>query len=272
MHLWLFKTNLVLCLSPAGVAATPAKALAFMERAACSSLPWVEEIPWWRKWQPTPVFLPGELDEQKSLAGYSPWVRKASDVTEYSCTTHIMFEFSEKCSETHCHLHCTVKDSGALIGESAGAVGGCPGDLPFLLCCLQGCLWGRLSPPHLDLSCRHRPDNFRFVKGLCPFVFLTVTSLSGSACPVSRRPVSPCSSANEMTAPLVSLGRKFPARVHVLGCVWLCSPVDCSPAGSSVHEIFQARLLEWVAISLRESFLPKSWTHLSCIVRQILYH
>ena len=35
--------------------------------------PWVGKIPWRRAWQPTPVFLPGELHGQRSLAGYSPW-------------------------------------------------------------------------------------------------------------------------------------------------------------------------------------------------------
>ena len=44
-----------------------------------------QKIPWRRKWQPTPVFLPGKLDEQRSLAGYSPWGRKESDTTEYTC-------------------------------------------------------------------------------------------------------------------------------------------------------------------------------------------
>ena len=34
---------------------------------------WVRKIPWSRKWQPTPVFLPGESHGQRSLAGYSPW-------------------------------------------------------------------------------------------------------------------------------------------------------------------------------------------------------
>ena len=34
-----------------------------------------------------------------------------------------------------------------------------------------------------------------------------------------------------------------------LSCVWLCNPMDCSPPNSSVHGIFQARILEWVAIS-----------------------
>ena len=42
----------------------------------------VGRIPWRRAWQPTPVFLPGESLEQRSLAGYSPWCCKESDMTE----------------------------------------------------------------------------------------------------------------------------------------------------------------------------------------------
>ena len=38
--------------------------------------PWVRKIPWRRAWQPTPVFLPGESHEQRSLAGYSPCGRR----------------------------------------------------------------------------------------------------------------------------------------------------------------------------------------------------
>ena len=34
---------------------------------------WVRKILWSRKWQPTPVFLPGETYGQRSLTGYSPW-------------------------------------------------------------------------------------------------------------------------------------------------------------------------------------------------------
>ena len=45
---------------------------------------WVRKIPWRRAWQPTPVFLPGEFHGQRSLAGYDPWGRKESDVTESS--------------------------------------------------------------------------------------------------------------------------------------------------------------------------------------------
>ena len=36
-------------------------------------------IPCRRKWQPTPVFLPGEFHEQRSMEGYSPWSRKESE-------------------------------------------------------------------------------------------------------------------------------------------------------------------------------------------------
>ena len=43
--------------------------------------PHVQKIPWRRKWQPTPVFLPGEFHGQRSLLGYSPWGRKESQRT-----------------------------------------------------------------------------------------------------------------------------------------------------------------------------------------------
>ena len=37
---------------------------------------WVGKIPWRRQWQPIPVFLPGKLHGQRSLAGYSSWGRR----------------------------------------------------------------------------------------------------------------------------------------------------------------------------------------------------
>ena len=46
------------------------------------SNPWVRKIPWRRKWQPAPVFLPGKSHGQRSLAGYSPKGHKESEVTE----------------------------------------------------------------------------------------------------------------------------------------------------------------------------------------------
>ena len=44
--------------------------------------PWVGKIPWRRAWQPTPMFLPGESQGQRSLSGSCPWGHKESDTTE----------------------------------------------------------------------------------------------------------------------------------------------------------------------------------------------
>ena len=55
-------------------------------------------------------------------------------------------------------------------------------------------------------------------------------------------------------------------------CMTSCNPMDYSPPGSSVHGIFQARILEWVAISFsRASSRPRDRTHvsyISCISRR----
>ena len=51
------------------------------------SKPWVKNIPWRRKQQPTPVFLPGKSHGQRSLVGYHPWGCKESDMA--GCLRHI---------------------------------------------------------------------------------------------------------------------------------------------------------------------------------------
>ena len=48
-------------------------------------------------------------------------------------------------------------------------------------------------------------------------------------------------------------------------CQTLCNTVDCSPPGSPIHGILQARIVEWVAISFsRGSPWPRDWTQVSC--------
>ena len=59
--------------------------------------PWVRKISWNRKWQPTPVFLPGRFRGQRCLTGYSPWGGKESDMTEH-VGTHVR-------AHTHTHTH-----------------------------------------------------------------------------------------------------------------------------------------------------------------------
>ena len=55
-------------------------------------------------------------------------------------------------------------------------------------------------------------------------------------------------------------------------CLTLCDPTDCSLPGSSIHGIFQARVLEWVAIPFsRGSSQPRDRTQVSHIAGR-LYH
>ena len=53
--------------------------------------PWVRKIPWRRKWQPTPAFLPEKSHGQRSLVGYSPWGCKESDTTSLSLSFHCIY-------------------------------------------------------------------------------------------------------------------------------------------------------------------------------------
>ena len=64
-----------------------------------------------------------------------------------------------------------------------------------------------------------------------------------------------------------SLGIYWKVKVLVAQlCLTLCDPMDCSPAGSSVYGILQARILEWVAIPFsRRSSQLRDWTQVSCI-------
>ena len=53
--------------------------------------PWVGKIPWRKKWQPTPGFLPGKFHGPRSLVGYSPWGCKQSDRTEQLNTHTLLY-------------------------------------------------------------------------------------------------------------------------------------------------------------------------------------
>ena len=64
------------------------KSLPAMQRPGFNT--WIGKIPWSRKWQPTPVFLPGKFHGQRSLAGCIPWGHKESGMTE-----HISINFFE---------------------------------------------------------------------------------------------------------------------------------------------------------------------------------
>ena len=64
------------------------KRLSTMRETLVRSLGW--EDPWRRKWQPTPVLLPGKSHGWRSLVGYSPWGHRESDTTERLHSTFIL--------------------------------------------------------------------------------------------------------------------------------------------------------------------------------------
>ena len=55
------------------------------QRKECGFNPWVEKLPWRRKWKPIPVFLYGKSHGQRSLVGYSPWGLRKSQTRSFVC-------------------------------------------------------------------------------------------------------------------------------------------------------------------------------------------
>ena len=79
-------------------------------RKRCRFYPWVEKIPWGRKWQPTPVFLPARSHGQRSLMGYSSRSHRVRHdwMTENTLNIHVMYFYRRMassaltCKYTHC--------------------------------------------------------------------------------------------------------------------------------------------------------------------------
>ena len=79
-----------------------------------------------------------------------------------------------------------------------------------------------------------------------------------------RPEVKPCSFIQQTW---ITLYKFYHISVGAQSCLTLCDPMECSPPGSSVHGIFQARILEWVAISFSSSSSQiRDRTHVSCLL------
>ena len=101
-----------------------------------------------------------------------------------------------------------------------------------------------------------------------------------------RRNLDPWQHGATILKPLYWLWMAYPQKVtcgkkssiffavYLVAKSWLfCDPMDCSLLRSSVREVPQAKILEWVVISFsRGPSWPKDWTCVSCLGRQILYH
>ena len=69
-------------------------------KESCGFNHWVRKIPWRRKWQATPVLLPGKSHGQRSLVRYSPWDCKDSDMTERLHFHFLsLFKFTNNCEK-----------------------------------------------------------------------------------------------------------------------------------------------------------------------------
>ena len=75
---------------------------------------WVRKIPWSRKWQPTPVYLPEKFHGQKSLSGYSLVGRKGLDTIEHTCTYLCTSLYATAYTFIHIHTYVHTNRSNDL--------------------------------------------------------------------------------------------------------------------------------------------------------------
>ena len=78
-------------------------------RQRCRFASWVRKIPWSRKWQPAPIFLPGKHHVQRSLAGYSPWGCKELGTPKHA-HTHTRTRTHTR-ARTHTHTQESVEEA-----------------------------------------------------------------------------------------------------------------------------------------------------------------
>ena len=92
----------------------------------CGFNPWVRKIPWSRKWQPTPLFLPGEFYGQRSLASYSPWgckeLGKAKHIARARIVKHDIDRLVKKLKWRIRKEEMSVQDKMHLTKNAEGAM------------------------------------------------------------------------------------------------------------------------------------------------------
>ena len=90
------------------------KKLPAMQETQVPSLGWKD--PWRRKWQPTPVLLPGKFQGQRSLVGYSPWDRRV----RHECATNFHIHF-QMVLTIHCSLNPLPLKTALTVGTVSKA-------------------------------------------------------------------------------------------------------------------------------------------------------
>ena len=101
IYMYIYKTEVIIY--GASLVAQMVKHLPTMRETQVRSLS--REYPWRRKWQPTPVFLPGKSHGLRILVGYSPWGCKESDTTKQLHLSLIYIYIVSIHTHTHTHTH-----------------------------------------------------------------------------------------------------------------------------------------------------------------------
>ena len=177
----------------------------------------VGKMPWRRKWQPTRVFLPGKSHGWRNLVGHSLRGRKESDTTEQLHFTSYSFFPTKR------------QHSLYLLFRIF---------LIHLMICLGSCY----------RSVHKRSQSY------CVEDFVFMSHKSFNQPPLrphfsTLQRLSRCIYFPHVRAQLCTRVCSVCVCVCSQSCLSLCNPMDYSLPGSSVHGIFQARVLEWVAIS-----------------------
>ena len=119
--------------------------------------------------------------------------------------------------------------------------------------------WGKQSAKSIVVSLY---EDWVFIKFL-PLSSQVYNHCSDPVLTGSAHSVSACLDLH----PLQSHIQTEREREVAQSCPTLCDPMDCSLPGSSVHGIFQATVLEWIAIFFsKESSRPRDWTQVSHII------
>ena len=105
-----------ICFEPRHWLSSKESACQYRRRRRCRSDPLIGKIPWRRKWQLTPVFLPEESHGQRSLAGYSPWGCKELDILS-THTQHANASEVRVCVCARLRLVCVSVRVSGLLGS-----------------------------------------------------------------------------------------------------------------------------------------------------------
>ena len=191
--------------------------------------PWVRKIPWRRKWQPTPVFLPGEPHGWRRLVVYSLWCRKESDSTE---RLHFHY-YLHKCGRIAVRFNTLVKKHKNFLGSKIY--------FPAI---------------HPNICPSIHPSNHPPIHSHIPFYVTLHPSSHYKAGTWGQQGWS----EECLTYSKLATGCECSVVFN------FCDPMDYNPPGSSIHGTSQVRILEWVAISFsRGSAQPRDWTCVSCV-------